>query len=610
MSDRVDAFGRAYAGSQLQIQTYVNRRQKELEAAILQAFPELVERKAFLQWVSPLESDRFTEYQDDSFLAALGLLGLAGELADFWPQGGPKWDGLAKIHWDLGGTSGVLLLEAKSYPKEMLSGGCLAGDVARNRIVKSLNSTRSWLDAEDADWTGPLYQYANRLAHLYFLRQVAGIPTWFVSVCFAADPHHPTPITVWEEELKSVKASLGLGGRTIPYCTDIILEAAGRELFQMPALHHSSNAKSVISYGPGKEWRFLRNDHTGRHQFLAFVNAKGSSSLRYFDTESGLQIGETRFGRKSPYQVAFARELGTADLVRGPRIVSNSQIGSEELFQLRAQAGLTEVTGKAITVIGQQGILAGVGEIVDRALGVSDIGGTTPHYRHLTAYRTVANGPAIEGTSLLDAMFRRIVANWLGNPCRGGENWRWEKNPYIDEHNSSPEKRFEKAVAAECGEWYNMIPVASGVVPEAQEGGRRIDLARQCGAGWFELVELKVGDHCNTPLHAAVEIIGYGLIYLFSRVYLKELGYNPRNIMLSANRITLKVLAPRISYLQGSLAGFESELNRGLIQLMCSQNVAGLTMDFRFEQLPSNFELESACNTPCEVMARRSLVYL
>jgi hypothetical protein len=155
-----------------------------------------------------------------------------------------------------------------------------------------------------------------------------------------------------------------------------------------------------------------------------------------------------------------------------------------------------------------------------------------------------------------------------------------------------------------------MIPVASGVIPDVMEGGRRIDLARQCSAGWFEFLELKVGDHCDTPLHAAVEIIGYGLIYLFSRRYQKELGYDSGNMLLAAHRISLKVLAPSISYSLGSLANFESELNRGLAEVVSSQNLDRLTIDFRFEQLPSDFELESACKSPCEVMARRSTVYL
>lgn len=241
MPDRVDELGRAYAGSQLQIQTYVNRRREELDAVILRALPYLSQQGASLQWVSPLENDRFAEYQDEAFLAALGLLDFAGELAAFWPQGGPKWDALAKIYWKDGSAPGVLLVEAKSYPKEMFSGGCLASERSRTRIIQSLRSAMAWLGAADADWTGPLYQYANRLAHLYFLRQVAGVPTWFINVCFAADPHRPTSTSIWKEELKGVKALIGFDGRVIPYCADIILEAAGRELFQTPARIHASS---------------------------------------------------------------------------------------------------------------------------------------------------------------------------------------------------------------------------------------------------------------------------------------------------------------------------------------------------------------------------------
>jgi hypothetical protein len=59
MCERTDAFGRAYAGSQRQIQTYVNRRRAELDAAILHSLPELAVAGALLEWVSPLEEERF-----------------------------------------------------------------------------------------------------------------------------------------------------------------------------------------------------------------------------------------------------------------------------------------------------------------------------------------------------------------------------------------------------------------------------------------------------------------------------------------------------------------------------------------------------------------------
>jgi hypothetical protein len=113
---------------------------------------------------------------------------LSGMLAELWPQGGPVWDALARVTLHGSRGPGVLLVEAKSYPQELYSNGCCASEVSRGQIVRALQNTQRWLGVEQTDWTGPLYQSANRLAHLYFLREVAGVPTWFVNLCFAGDP--------------------------------------------------------------------------------------------------------------------------------------------------------------------------------------------------------------------------------------------------------------------------------------------------------------------------------------------------------------------------------------------------------------------------------------
>ncbi len=76
---RVDEFGRAYAGSQLQIQIYVNRRSEELSQKVLQGLSDLASLHPRLNWVSPLEKDRFAEYQDSAFLKACGLEHLSAE---------------------------------------------------------------------------------------------------------------------------------------------------------------------------------------------------------------------------------------------------------------------------------------------------------------------------------------------------------------------------------------------------------------------------------------------------------------------------------------------------------------------------------------------------
>ena len=50
-----------------------------------------------IEWLSPLEKDGYVEYSDSAFIDQLGVELEHKPLADFWPNGGPVWDGLAKI---------------------------------------------------------------------------------------------------------------------------------------------------------------------------------------------------------------------------------------------------------------------------------------------------------------------------------------------------------------------------------------------------------------------------------------------------------------------------------------------------------------------------------
>ncbi len=227
---RVDELGRAYAGSQLQIQIYVTRRSEELSQKISQGLPDLALLHPRLHWVSPLEKDRFVEYQDAVFLKACGLKHLSDELKAFWPRRGPVWDALASIEFEKDKNSkGILLVEAKSYPAEIYGSGCKATPKSRKKIEDALNRIKKLCGvSRDNDWTGPLYQSANRLAHLYFFREIAGMPAWLVNINFLNDPHSPTDREEWEKQLKKVKAELGFSGEGIPYTADIFLEARDR----------------------------------------------------------------------------------------------------------------------------------------------------------------------------------------------------------------------------------------------------------------------------------------------------------------------------------------------------------------------------------------------
>jgi hypothetical protein len=179
-------------------------------------------------WVSPLEKDDFAEYRDQDFLQALGLQQLVDGLRSFWPANGPCWDALAVVR--TGGNQaapGVLLVEAKAHVSELCGEGCGAGQGSYRTIDIALRKTQSWLGVSHSLlWTGRFYQYANRLAHLYFLLQ-AGVPAWLVNVHFLADWHFRDYFATVEQcraAIAQVKAELGLTAALIPHVADLFLQ--------------------------------------------------------------------------------------------------------------------------------------------------------------------------------------------------------------------------------------------------------------------------------------------------------------------------------------------------------------------------------------------------
>ncbi len=228
MAARIDPQGRAYKGSQLQTQIYVNRRVAELRTALAHALPSLP-ADARIKWVSPLEVQGFVEYHDGAFLRALGLEAHIPALGEFWPAGGPRWDALATVETN-GQRPGVLLAEGKSYPEELFGDGCGATEPARTQIAAAVQRTQGWLGvAEDPGrWLGRLYQTGNRLAHLYWLREVVGVWAWLVHLLFTDDPHGPTSREQWIEAIEAANEELGLSGAVTPHAGHVLLDARGR----------------------------------------------------------------------------------------------------------------------------------------------------------------------------------------------------------------------------------------------------------------------------------------------------------------------------------------------------------------------------------------------
>jgi hypothetical protein len=124
---------------------------------------------------------------------------------------------------------GIVMVEAKSHPPEVYGRGCRGLPSSRARIEEALLETKRSLGVrEEADWTGTLYQSANRLAHLYFFEQSLGIRAWLVNVYFLSDPYLPTSMEEWHVALRQVKYELGLTEITIPQVADLFLDARDR----------------------------------------------------------------------------------------------------------------------------------------------------------------------------------------------------------------------------------------------------------------------------------------------------------------------------------------------------------------------------------------------
>lgn len=185
---------------------------------------------------------------------------------------------------------------------------------------------------------------------------------------------------------------------------------------------------------------------------------------------------------------------------------------------------------------------------------------------------------------LVEVIFRTVSGNYergnaAANRNRSQENWRWHRpQPQIAAHNTSPEVGLERAIVNACArkgrtDWSNQIPVASGLITGAADGRRAIDLVRQCSERHFELIELKIAS--DTPLYAAVEIVGYGCIWLLARAHPPTLT----TAILEADHIDLRVLAPSAYYARYDLAELEAALDHRCRAL---GHARGVTMSFAF----------------------------
>lgn len=244
-----------------------------------------------------------------------------------------------------------------------------------------------------------------------------------------------------------------------------------------------------------------------------------------------------------------------------------------------------------------RGIFEGVDELIDVALRVKDFG-KPPHHKHETSCKHAQSKIADFGaTALIADIYDQIGTNWEASKYNKAskENWRFEQQRAIVKTNESKEVILERAIVNVSAEvwpdvkdWVNQVPVASGLVSASADRRRAIDLVHKCGPAAYEFVELKIDS--DTPLYAAMEILKYGVLYIFCRQDEREgkrvSDYIDRTKqLLRAQNIHLQVLAPAKYYEKYDLSRLERSLAEGLANFLKHRKFE-FEMDFKFMSIP------------------------
>ena len=198
--------GQAQRGSQKWLQILVNECPGLVDRYLCD-FIGLSDEES-VHWLSPLDKDDYAEYRDRQFIDKLGVSLEKVPLNSFWPRFGPVWDGLAKTD-----RGDLILVEAKAHIPELVSDPTGAEGKSLARIQESLNKAKLCYGSRSGgDWATCFYQYANRLAHLYLLRELNDLRAYLLLLCFTNDKEMdgPTSRLEWEGAIRLMESFLGI----------------------------------------------------------------------------------------------------------------------------------------------------------------------------------------------------------------------------------------------------------------------------------------------------------------------------------------------------------------------------------------------------------------
>ncbi len=219
--------------SQLRIRQWVGEHRERFEQELLKASPSLAAwADGPVKWLSPLPDSGYKEFRDEIW----SMVGIhpSPQEKGWWPKRGPVWDAVGVL-FGADGT-GVVLVEAKSHEAELRSPPSKASYTSLQTIEAAFDKTKAALGVPpDAPWSQTYYQIANRLAMLYWLREVAGSQAWLFNVYFTGDAFQTGSMTVvgprdaagWSQSIREAKQTLQLpeNHRLSPWVVDVFLPA-------------------------------------------------------------------------------------------------------------------------------------------------------------------------------------------------------------------------------------------------------------------------------------------------------------------------------------------------------------------------------------------------
>lgn len=212
-------------------------------------------------WKSPRACRGWSEFRDQEALRVLGSPHLPHRrMCHFWPPGGPVWDALARTS-----DGQYIFLEAKAHLRELVSPGTDAYPPSRRMIDASLREARGYFAANPrANWSGPYYQFANRLAFHYLFHGVNHLPSHMVFLYFLNDTDSGGPKTIsqWKPGLEKLHATLGLPhGFSAAGVHSIFLDVG--PLKRALCAHHSKLGGIELDQAAGRKSE-LRNSRVTR----------------------------------------------------------------------------------------------------------------------------------------------------------------------------------------------------------------------------------------------------------------------------------------------------------------------------------------------------------